>query len=106
VADKSKLFDFLEVKTREVLISDAGIDEKLKSVCKLLKDYVSYYNWVGFYFVDKKRKNELALGPFEGEPTEHIKIPFGMGVCGQVQRLRRHFSCRTFRNRQTISRAA
>jgi GAF domain-containing protein len=91
VADKSELFDFLVGKTREVLESDADIDEKLKSICRLLKDHVSYYNWVGFYFVDKKRKNELVLGPFEGEPTEHTRIPFGRGICGQAAALKETF---------------
>ena len=27
---------------------------------------------------------ELILGPFEGAPTEHTRIPFGQGICGQV----------------------
>ncbi|MBU4484006.1 GAF domain-containing protein, partial [bacterium] len=38
---------------------------------------------VGFYLVDKSGKN-LVLGPYSGKPTEHKKIPFGKGVCGQV----------------------
>jgi GAF domain-containing protein len=52
---------------------------------------VSYYSWVGFYVVDKDRKNELVLGPFEGEPTEHTRIPFGRGICGQAAALRETF---------------
>jgi len=52
---------------------------------------VSYYSWVGFYVVDKDRKNELVLGPFEGEPTEHIRIPFGRGICGQAAAVRETF---------------
>ncbi len=53
-------------------------------MCKLLADNVSYYDWVGFYFVDKEKPNELVLGPFVGEPTEHVRIPFGKGICGQA----------------------
>ena len=26
----------------------------------------------------------LNLGPYVGKPTDHIKIPFGKGICGQV----------------------
>ena len=26
----------------------------------------------------------LELGVFSGSPTEHVSIPFGKGVCGQV----------------------
>lgn len=58
--------------------------DKLKAVCNLLKNNFSQYNWVGFYAVDKKRPTELTLVTFEGEPTEHVRIPFGKGVCGKV----------------------
>jgi GAF domain-containing protein len=27
---------------------------------------------------------ELFLGPFAGAPTGHVRIPFGVGICGQV----------------------
>ena len=91
MADKSGLFRFLVRKTGEVLKSNADRDEKLKTVCKLLKDNVPYYNWVGFYIVDSRRRNELVLGPFEGEPTEHKRIPFGRGICGQAAELKKMF---------------
>jgi L-methionine (R)-S-oxide reductase len=91
VTDKSKLFDFLAKKIEIVLKSKQNRDEKLKTVCRLLKDNVSYYNWVGFYFVDENRRTELVLGPFEGEPTEHIRIPIGKGICGQAAVRRKTF---------------
>jgi len=58
-------------------------DEKLMAICQLLHESVPYYHWVGFYIADC-RKKELNLGPFVGVPTEHVKIPFGRGVCGQA----------------------
>ena len=58
--------------------------DKLKAICTLLKINFSNYNWVGFYAIDKERPNELVLVSFEGEPTEHMRIPFGKGVCGQA----------------------
>ena len=27
---------------------------------------------------------ELVLGPFSGETTQHVRIPFGRGICGQA----------------------
>ncbi|WP_159021707.1 GAF domain-containing protein [Formosa sp. L2A11] len=63
--------------------SDKTLDERLLSVCQLLDQEVSYYNWVGFYFKNGD-KNELKLGPYVGEPTDHTIIPFGKGICGQV----------------------
>ena len=59
------------------------MEEKLLSFCRLLKDKVPYYNWVGIYLVDPS-KNELVIGPFVGEPTVHVRIPFGKGLCGQA----------------------
>ncbi|MGA2768219.1 MAG: GAF domain-containing protein [Candidatus Bathyarchaeia archaeon] len=91
MVDRSELFDFLAKKIGEVLKSKADRDEKLKTVCRLLRDNVSYYNWVGFYIVDRKRQKELVLGPFEGEPTEHARIPFGRGICGQAAERRKTF---------------
>ena len=63
--------------------TEASLNEKLLNICKLLEDQVSYYNWVGFYFKNGN-KNELKLGPYVGEPTDHVIIPFGKGICGQV----------------------
>ncbi|WP_323788312.1 GAF domain-containing protein [Psychroserpens sp.] len=63
--------------------SSRTIDEKLLDICKLLEDRVAHYNWVGFYFKNGN-KNELKLGPYVGEPTDHVIIPFGKGICGQV----------------------
>ena len=82
--DKRKAFDSLIKKSEQILKSGLDRDDKLKNICKLLKENVSYYNWVGFYTVDKERENELILGPFEGEPTVHARIPFGSGICGQA----------------------
>lgn len=91
MVDKNEPFRFLVRKIGEVLKSDVERDEKLKTVCKLLKGNVAYYNWVGFYIVDNRRRNELILGPYEGEPTEHTRIPFGRGICGQAAELRETF---------------
>jgi len=81
------LLGFLAKRVGEVLESRANRDEKLRTVCRLLKDNVSYYSWVGFYIVDEKRIDELVLGPFEGESTEHTRIRFGRGICGQAAAL-------------------
>lgn len=75
-----KLDSILE-KIREIAESHMERDEKLRCVCKLLRENFPHYNWVGFYLAEG---NELVLGPFEGEPTEHVRIPFGRGVCGRA----------------------
>lgn len=63
--------------------SPAPVNDRLQKVCNLLRENVSYYDWVGFYFRNGD-KEELKLGPFAGEPTDHTIIPFGKGICGQV----------------------
>ncbi|MDU8885752.1 GAF domain-containing protein [Yeosuana sp. MJ-SS3] len=55
----------------------------LLQICKLLEANVPHYNWVGFYFKNGD-KDELKLGPYVGQPTDHTIIPFGKGICGQV----------------------
>lgn len=69
----------------ETIISETGksTDVRLKEICKLLDKHINYYNWVGFYFRNGG-KEELILGPYIGEPTDHTVIPFGKGICGQV----------------------
>lgn len=62
---------------------EALLNEKLLSICNLLDENITYYNWVGFYFKNGD-KNELKLGPYVGESTDHVIIPFGKGICGQV----------------------
>ena len=74
----------LKPKIKSIVAQDnLSVDERLLEICQLLEEHVSYYNWVGFYFKNGD-KNELKLGPYVGEPTDHTIIPFGKGICGQV----------------------
>jgi len=82
--EKQKLFNSILEQIEKIVTGSLEQDEKLAAVCNLLKDKVSYYDWVGFYFVDPSRKNELIIGPYVGEPTEHPRISFGQGICGQA----------------------
>ena len=78
------IFDTLKPQVETILSNtEFSRDERLMKVCELLDQNISYYNWVGFYFKNGD-KNELKLGPYVGEPTDHIIIPFGKGICGQV----------------------
>lgn len=86
-----ELFDILINRIKEIVNEDIERDEKLKKVCKLLRDDIPHYDWVGFYMVNKDNDEELALGPFEGEPTEHVSISFGEGICGQAAEKRDTF---------------
>ncbi|MEX2600884.1 MAG: GAF domain-containing protein [Balneolaceae bacterium] len=59
-------------------------EQKLQSICELLEESVEPFDWVGFYLASKEEQEMLVLGPYTGEPTDHKKIPFGTGICGQA----------------------
>ena len=73
----------LKKSVNSIFAQDTSTAEKLQQICNYLKQEVPYYDWVGFYFKNGD-KNELKLAEFAGEPTDHIIIPFGKGICGQV----------------------
>ena len=70
--------------------TEADVESRLQYICELLKESVPYYDWVGFYFKNGDRE-ELKLGPYAGEPTDHTIIPFGKGICGQVAMSNQNF---------------
>ncbi|NAW52250.1 GAF domain-containing protein [Elizabethkingia argentiflava] len=73
----------LKQKLSSLLAEEVSIQERLQKICAYLSQEISYYNWIGFYFRDGE-KEELMLGPYVGEHTDHTRIPFGKGICGQV----------------------
>lgn len=76
--------DELKPKIKSIISEENQTrDERLLKICKILEAHIDYYNWVGFYFKNGD-KDELKLGPYVGEPTDHTIIPFGKGICGQV----------------------
>jgi len=83
VDDKKQVFDALTEEVNVILEGPGTIKLKMQAICQLLKDRVPYYDWVGFYLGDESTRM-LELGPFVGEPTIHVKIPFGSGICGQA----------------------
>ena len=73
----------LQQEIDTIIISNNSKEEKLQAICDYLENEISYYDWVGFYFKNGN-KNELKLAQYTGEETEHVIIPFGKGICGQV----------------------
>lgn len=69
-------------------------EDVLGAICQLLRENLDGYDWVGFYLVDREHPGTLVLGPFVGEPTEHVRIPFGTGICGQAAAGRRAYLAR------------
>ena len=74
--------DHLISRVRE-LSSHEDAGGALARICALLKNEVEHYDWVGFYLAVAEDRL-LVLGPFEGAPTEHTRIAYGTGICGQA----------------------
>ena len=89
--DKKAVFEAVLQKADDILNSSSSLNEKLQRICTLLNSDVPYYNWVGFYLVDPQHPRELVLGPYVGEATDHTRIPFGKGICGQAAETEKTF---------------
>ena len=77
------MFESTDTKARAILQSDDNFNSKLESIAILLNNEIAHYNWVGFYFMNDQTQI-LELGPYVGPPTDHTRIPYGKGICGQV----------------------
>jgi len=63
-----------------LVATEAESDDIVRRSVDLLHDRIEDYSWVGIYFVEG---DDLVLGPWKGpQPTEHVRIPIGQGVCG------------------------
>lgn len=81
--DPTPAFAELTRRAEGIFAGSAGREQRLLALCDLLARGVPYYNWVGFYLADPAA-GVLRLGPYVGLPTEHVTIPYGLGLCGQV----------------------
>ena len=84
-------FDALRPRIETLVASGRPLGDILLETCSLLKAEIPHYDWVGFYLTDPGSPRELVLGPFDGAPTEHTRIPFGQGICGQAAERRETF---------------
>ena len=71
-------------KVKSIINGDESRTDKLQAICELLDKDVDVFNWTGFYLVAEDEENMLELGPYVGEETDHTRIPFGKGICGQA----------------------
>lgn len=62
------------------LSGQTNITLKMSTINCILKTYLPYYYWVGFYEVKGDR---LEVGPYQGT-LGCLYIDFGRGVCGKV----------------------
>jgi L-methionine (R)-S-oxide reductase len=90
-ADKVKTYQELLPRVREIIGGAGDRGKKLQRICDLLRRKVPYFDWVGFYVTDPEKTDDLVLGPYNGAPTEHVRISVGTGICGRAAHTRRMF---------------
>lgn len=76
---------------KRIVNSDNTVENKLQEISDFLQSSIEPFDWVGFYIVSKNDDKLLILGPYNGESTEHIEIPFGKGICGQAAAIKKTF---------------
>lgn len=76
--------DIIRKSIDNIIKGSKSRNDALKHICLCLRNNVPIFDWVGFYIVSDEENRMLELGPFEGDATEHVKIRFGEGICGQA----------------------
>jgi len=71
-------------QAKEIIESGEDRNKILQGVAELLDREVPEFDWTGFYLASKSEERMLELGPYVGEETDHVKIPYGTGICGQA----------------------
>jgi len=78
--DKSIELEKLYKSLEEVLLFTQDKTVKMVTINSLVKHYLPYAYWVGFYLLKKDR---LIIGPYQGT-LGCLSIDIGKGVCGRV----------------------
>ena len=91
MTDKAKIYEGLLPNVKAIIEGSGSREKKLQRICDLLRREVPYFDWVGFYLTDAENPDDLILGPFNGAPTEHVRISVGTGICGRAAHTRRMF---------------
>jgi len=64
------------------LIGESNLILKMVTINCILKTYLPYFYWVGFYIVND---GKLSVGPYQGT-LGCLHIDFSKGVCGRAAR--------------------
>lgn len=84
-AAKKEAYELALRGIRANLEGEENMILKMATINCLLKTYLTYYYWVGFYIVGNGR---LSVGPYQGT-LGCLHIDFNRGVCGRAARERK-----------------
>jgi len=83
--ENNGFFGKLLEKVESIVNFKGNDEEKLKEICELLqRGFLTTTGLVSTLLIHRKDKELTLGGPFTGEPTEHLRIPFGKDVCGEA----------------------
>lgn len=83
--EKRKAYAQARMAIRATLGDEQDRTVKMVTINCLLKTYLPYFYWVGFYLV--RGENKLVVGPYQGT-LGCLYIDFGRGVCGKAAQTR------------------
>lgn len=80
---KRYIISMIEVDTAAELVTDLSRlplhGRGFRKAAMNLLDQLEGWDWSGIY---RMENGELVLDEFTGAPTEHVRIPVGVGICG------------------------
>lgn len=80
IGTKVKTPSDIVAAAQELAAKAASAHDLMQSVVRLLAAERPYYSWTGFYLMEGA--DALALGPYQGKPSPHTRIPLNQGICG------------------------
>ena len=81
-ADKRAAYEQASLGIDANLEGETNLILKMSTINCILKTYLPYFYWVGFYIVNDGR---LSVGPYQGT-LGCLHIDFSKGVCGRAAR--------------------
>ena len=81
--EKKQAYEEALVAIYANLEGEKSIVLKMATINCILKTYLPYYYWVGFYMVSGPEM--LSVGPYQGT-LGCLHIPYSKGVCGRAAR--------------------
>lgn len=84
-AAKKEAYEIALAEIQAILDGEEQMIMKMSTINCILKTYLPYYYWTGFYLV---HDGKLMVGPYQGT-LGCLHIDFSKGVCGKAARERK-----------------
>jgi GAF domain-containing protein len=72
----------LLAEIRQIASRSPSLRDLQQAIVEAIARRLPYCNWTGFYMIDPADPQTLAVGPYVGDQTPHVRIPLNEGICG------------------------